>query len=75
MELRRRRRRPVQALEIGEGTSEDLAVPAALVDSDPGPQERAETAEPSRFTGELLADLSSRQRSIATLRWGRRHTS
>lgn len=65
MELRRRRRKPVESLE-----AEEPSVPAALVASDPSPYERAETAELSRLTEEILGELSAQQRAIVKLRWG-----
>lgn len=59
-ELRRRRRKPVAPMEKAE----------LVADTATSPDERAEGAEQSRITRDLLASLPRRRRAVLLLRYG-----
>ena len=59
-ELRRRRRKPVAPIERA----------AAIPDARSRPEERADQAEDSRITRDLLASLPKRRRAVLMLRYG-----
>jgi RNA polymerase sigma factor (sigma-70 family) len=59
-EIRRRKRRPTAPLDHA----------AAVADSSPAPEDRADQNEDSRVTRDLLASLPRRRRAVLMLRYG-----
>ena len=66
-ELRRRKRRPVTALEPETEDEEEIESPRWLADDSPSPEERAERAEMERAIQHCLEDLPEEFRSVAIL--------